>query len=104
MVSVVAFCVANSEVVDNETENNIAGVMFPQPRCEGAGCVPVWFHKCNELIVGNATGLWESVHAESNFNVDVPFMKWWALVLFDDRLREHPNGDTHVLVVGHGRA
>ena len=61
--------------------------------------------KRDKSIVGNESGLGETVHAASNFDVDVAIVEQWAqVIVFNDGVGEHPNGDTHILISFHWRA
>ena len=59
----------------------------------------------DELIVCKPACLWEAVHAASYFNVDMSIVdKGAQIVLVDDDVGNHIDGDTHVLVSFHGRS
>ena len=102
MVSIRAVGITNAKIVDDETENNVTCGVFSKARCQLARFVAVGLEKGDELIVGKASGLWQAVHAASYFDVDVSVVKEWCeVVLFNDGLRQHPDGHSHVFVTGH---
>ena len=71
MVCVSTRSVSNAEVVDDGAEHDVAGDMPPQTMHQRTRFVAVRFEKHDELIIGNASSLRETVHATSNFDVDV---------------------------------
>ncbi len=53
---------------------------------------------CNELIVCEAAGLWQAIHAAANFNVyETVVEQWFQHVLRDHVVREHPFWDMQIL-------
>ncbi len=74
-LSIGAVGVANAKVVHNKTEHDVARVMPPKAVREWERCVPVGLEEGNELVVGDASGLWQSVHATADFDVDVSIVE-----------------------------
>ena len=59
--------------------------------------------KRNKLIVGNVSGLGETIHAAWNFDVHIAVVKQRPqIILFNDGLGEQPDGDAHILIAFHG--
>ncbi len=57
------------------------------------------------MIVGKAAGLWEPIHAASDFDVYNSVMyEWRKVVLIDDGLCDHVDGYAHVFIARHRRA
>ncbi len=57
----------------------------------------------SELVVGNASGLFEARHAFSDFNVDVSVVdKVKKMVLVNAFLRDELDWELHVFVAFHG--
>ena len=53
----------------------------------------------DELVVGKATGLWQTIHATSDFDVYETVVNERAKVVFiHDDVRDHINWDTHIFV------
>jgi hypothetical protein len=71
MVGVGAVGVANAKIVHHETEHDVSRVMPPKAVREWERCVPVGLEEGNELVVGDASGLWQTVHATADFDIDV---------------------------------
>ncbi len=85
MLGVSLRSVPDAKVVDDEAEDNVFGVVSPQPGRERNGAVAVGRQKCDELVVGETPGLWETVHSALDFHVHVAIVEQWAqTVLFDD--------------------
>ena len=57
MLGVVALCVFYSKVVDDESEPEIARVMFPKSRRDWNGMVSMWCQFALEEFVGKDAGL-----------------------------------------------
>lgn len=102
MVGVGAVDVPDSEVINDETENEVAGLVMPKARCQLAQFVTVRCEEGNELIVGDAAGLWKTVHAALYLDVYEPIVRErFQVVLLNDGGGQHPNGDSHVFVMLH---
>lgn len=64
---------------------------------------PLGITKSNTItVLGNASGLWQAACTHIlNFDGDVPVVKLcYQIVLFDDCTGQHPNGHSHVLILG----
>jgi hypothetical protein len=75
MLGVGSRSVPDAEVVDDKAEDNVFGVVSPQPGRERNGAVAVWCQKRDELVVGETPGLWETVHSAPDFHVHVPIVE-----------------------------
>mmetsp|Transcript_31421 Transcript_31421/g.44594 ORF Transcript_31421/g.44594 Transcript_31421/m.44594 type:complete len:88 (+) Transcript_31421:24-287(+) len=62
-------CVFYSEVVYHEAELDGSGCMFPEAECDWAFGVSVGFEDLDELVIGNFSGLGQTVHALLYLNV-----------------------------------
>lgn len=67
--------------------------------------VAVGLEKLDKLVVRNFVGLWEAVHAATDFGCDESVVdEVFEVVDFHDVVRNHVDGDLEVLVAFHGRA
>jgi len=48
----------NAKVVDNETKDEVRGIMFPQARGNGDRSISMWGKEFGEAVIGNAACLW----------------------------------------------
>ena len=56
----------------------------------------------NELVVGEASGLWKAVHPLADFDIHKAVVEeGLQVVLFDDCVGEEPDGNAHVFVAFH---
>ena len=62
--------VFDGKVVLNECKGDWPGVMLPQARCDWAWPVAMGSKETLELVIGQAAGLWQSVHTFANLNID----------------------------------
>jgi hypothetical protein len=69
MVNMGATHIFDAKIVNDQGKRNGAGAMGPKGRCSFDGAIPKLGKVLGELIVGNATGLFESGHTLSNFHV-----------------------------------
>ena len=107
MIGIVLRRVANPEIVHHhETEYDVACFVVPETRSEGERLVLAVRSKMfDELVVGKkATGLWQTMHATSDFDVDETVVDERAKILFiHDDVRDHINWDTHIFVAPAGK-
>ena len=66
--------VLDSKIVNDQGEDEVGFVVAPQPGGDRNGSVAFGGEERGELVVGNASGLRESVHAAADFGVDVTFV------------------------------
>jgi hypothetical protein len=104
MIRVGARRITFAEVVDDEAEDDVFCGVSPESGRERYGVIPMWGKEGDELIIGQAAGLWKAVHTTSNFDVDkIVVNERGATVLIDDALWDHVNRDTHVFIAFHRR-
>jgi hypothetical protein len=48
----------HAKIIDNETEGDVMGGVFPQARCVGARCLFLLCKVGDELLVGKDSSLW----------------------------------------------
>ena len=105
MLSVGASGISNSKIVDDETEDYVSCVVAPEAGSQRAWVVAVWCEELDKLVVCEASGLWQTIHAAEDFDVDESVVdEWGQLVLLDDVIGQHPQRDSHVFVPQHGRS
>ena len=63
MVPVFFFFVFDPKVVDNESESDVAGLVFEETGGVGALVVPVINEVEDEFVLGDASGVGEAIHA-----------------------------------------
>jgi hypothetical protein len=81
-------------------------VVLPESRCDGDGCVSMWFEELGEAVVCEATSLWEAIHAFLNLHVDKAVVDELGELLFvHDGVGDDGDGNAHVGIVlrFHGR-
>jgi hypothetical protein len=95
----------HTEIIDDQTEDDIAQRVIPQSRRERSGVVvAMGRQELDKLIVGQAPGLREAVHAALNFDeqgMPVLHRGQQVVLLDDDRCGKHEEGDPHVNVPFH---
>ena len=94
----------DAEIVDDEAEDEVGGIMFPQARSNGDRGIAMWRKEFGEAVISNAASLGKAVHPFADLDVDVVMMdERCKLVFCHDRVGDDGDGDAHVLVLLHGR-
>ena len=90
MLSVGTVDVLDAEVVDDQGEVQVPGVVLPEARCDWHGTISVRGEAALQQLVGKDAGLWQAIHAASDFrpneSVDGDGQQ---IIELDDRLRDH---------------
>ena len=87
MAGVLLADIFDSKVVNDERARDRSGFVVPKTRGEVGRFVPVLVEVFFEALVGDDAGLWETVHALADFDVDPPILnKREEIVLIDDFL------------------
>jgi len=77
--------VAYGKLIHDQGKAHIPGVMLPEAGSEWAGVVPMGKEEALEVFVGDAAGLWEAIHAFSDFHIDMAIVdKVMELVVVHD--------------------
>ena len=104
MVGVVLGGVSDTKIIDNEAEHDVASFVMPQSGRERQRFIAVGGEVLDELVVGESSGLGQSVHTVSNFDLNVAFVDERPEVLFvDDDVGNHVDRNTYVFVLLHWR-
>ena len=95
-----------SEIIDAEDESGSFCTVFPEAGGERHGFVPGRIKFLDELIESNDGGLFETVHASPDFEVDIAVVGDVDVIAWvvPDLLGDDGLGDAHVLKIGHGGA
>ncbi len=87
MHDIVAVGVADGEVIHDQGKAHIPGVMSPEARSEWTGVVTMGKEQALEVFIGEASNLWEAVHAFPDFHIDVAIVdKVVEFVMIHDRV------------------
>ena len=99
MVGIGARRVANAKIIDDQTEDNVFGVVTPEAGRERRWAVAVRREKRIELVVGEAASLGKTVHPAANLDEYVTVVEQRPqIVLVDDGFGQHIYGNAHILV------
>jgi len=71
---VIAVGVSDGKVIHNQGKVDVPSGVSPQAGCVRTWMVAMWQKEFLEVVIGNATGLREAVHAFANFHIDVPIV------------------------------
>jgi hypothetical protein len=89
----------NGEVIDDETEGDVAGAVSEQARGIGALKVAVAGQVLDEADLRQAAGLWEPVHATPDFEVyEAAAHHAMELISFHNFVGDHSGADADVFV------
>jgi hypothetical protein len=93
----------DAEVIDDEAEDEVRGIMLPQAQSNGDGGIAMWCKEFGEAVISNTASLGKAVHPLADLNVDVVMMdERCKLVLGHDGVGDDGNRDAHVLILLHG--
>ena len=99
MINVVLRSVANAKVVHDESEHDVACLMFEEARSISALIVAMASEVFYESNLRQAAGLWESVHALANFEIDEAAMFHAVKVVSEhDFVGNHFERDAKILI------
>ena len=90
-------CVFDAEVINTQDEGDRSGGMGPEPGSKDGSRVLVSSEKSYEVIVGNASSLWETVHSFVDANVGFAIgSSGGEVVMGDDGWGEGVEGKKHI--------
>jgi hypothetical protein len=94
----------DSKVIYDKGETEVAGGVLPETRGLGRGRVAISGQVLGEALVGKDAGLFETLHPLTNLEVDpaIGCGKWVQVVLGDDFVWNHGEGETHIFVAVEG--
>ena len=93
--------IADEEVVDDKGESNGARLVNEETRSVTTLTVAAFVETFAEGIVGNASSLFETVHATADSDIHVTIVDFVVeVVVFHDAFRNDVGGNAHVLLAG----
>ena len=103
MISIFFAKIFDAKVVNNKGEGDVTRCMIPEGRGAGDRRISKLGEGYFRPVIGNAAGLFETLHAFADLHVDptVGEDEDAQVVLLDDIVREEIQGKFHVLVSGH---
>ncbi len=107
MRGIIAIGVVDGKVIHDQGKLHIPSVMAPEARSEWTGVITMKWEQALEVVISEASGLWEAIHAFPDFHIDMAIVdKVMEIVMVHDCVGNGGDVDVHVSIISgwHGCA